>query len=242
MTTMLQVQGITKRFGGLTAVDDLSFDVPRGQAMALLGLNGSGKTTMMNMISGAIRPSGGRIVLDGQDITGLSPHRIARRGVARTFQLVKVLPSLDARDNVVAALAFRQDRLWGQAARSEADTLLATVGLQGRGAMPVGSLTYIDQKRVELARALAAKPRLLLLDEWLAGLNPSELRIGIDLIAGLRDMGMTVLLVEHVMQAVRAICTRCVVMNAGKLIADGDTASVLADPAVVRAYLGTADV
>ena len=196
---------------------------------------------MMNLISGALKPTNGRIVLEGDAISGLPPHRIAAKGVARTFQLVKILASLNVRENVVAALAFRHDALWGQPAQDAADILLTHVGLHDRGAEMVENLTYIDQKRVELARALAAKPRLLLLDEWLAGLNPTELQIGIDLIARLRDSGVTILLVEHVMQAVRALCTRCVVMNAGTKIADGETSTVLADPEVIRAYLGTVD-
>lgn len=241
MTALLQITDVTKRFGGLTAVDRLSFDVTKGEVLALLGPNGSGKTTMMNMISGAFSPTSGRIVLAGDPITGLPPHKIAAKGVARTFQLVKILPSLNVRENVVAALAFRSDPLWGRPAEDEADRLLSHAGLASRGHEMVENLTYIDQKRVELARALAARPRLLLLDEWLAGLNPTELRVGIDLIAMLRDSGMTILLVEHVMEAVRALCDRCVVMNAGRKIADGETGAVLRDPDVVRAYLGTAD-
>lgn len=240
MSTLLRIEGITKRFGGLTAVNDLSFDVTKGEVLALLGPNGSGKTTMMNMISGALRPSAGQITIDETPIGGQPPHKIAKMGVARTFQLVKILPSLNVRENVIAALAFRQDSLWGRAAIDEADSLLTQAGLDGRGGEMVENLTYIDQKRVELARALAARPRLLLLDEWLAGLNPTELRIGIDLISGLRDSGMTILLVEHVMQAVRALCTRCVVMNAGIKLAEGPTETVLADQEVIRAYLGTA--
>ena len=160
-------------------------------------------------------------------------------GIARTFQLVRVLPSLTVTENVVAALAFRDEPLWGEAARDEAETLLRQVGLRRRGSEAAEQLTYIDQKRVELARALAARPSLLLLDEWLAGLNPAELRTGIELIAGLRDTGVTILLVEHVMEAVRALCGRCVVMNAGSKIADGETAAVLKEPEVIRAYLGT---
>jgi branched-chain amino acid transport system ATP-binding protein len=241
MSALLEVSGITKKFGGLTAVNDLSFNVNEGEVLALLGPNGSGKTTMMNMISGALVANSGTIRLDGTPITGLPPHKIAAKGIARTFQLVKVLPSLNVRENITAALAYRQNHIWGAAAHAEADRLLAHAGLEGRGDEMVENLTYIDQKRVELARALAAKPRLLLLDEWLAGLNPTELRVGIDLIAKLRDSGMTVLLVEHVMEAVRALCERCVVMSAGQKIADGPTAAVLKEPEVVRAYLGTAD-
>ncbi|MEW9837267.1 ABC transporter ATP-binding protein [Mesorhizobium marinum] len=239
MTPLLSVSRLTRRFGGLMAVNGVSFDIAEGEVVGLLGPNGSGKTTALNMISGAMKPSGGEIQLRGEQIGGVSSHRIARKGIARTFQLVRVLPSLTVDENVVAALAFRGEPLWGDAARREADKLLHRVGLGGRGGEAAEQLTYIDQKRVELARALAARPALLLLDEWLAGLNPTELRTGIGLIASLRDTGITILLVEHVMEAVRSLCARCVVMNAGSKIADGDTAGVLADPEVVRAYLGT---
>jgi branched-chain amino acid transport system ATP-binding protein len=239
MTALLALDGLTRRFGGLTAVSGVSFTVNEGEVTGLLGPNGSGKTTVLNMISGALRPSAGAIRLRGEPVGGLAPHRIARKGIARTFQLVRILPSLSVAENVIAALAFRRDSLHGPAARDAAETLLATVGLAGRGADSADALTYIDQKRVELARALASRPSLLLLDEWLAGLNPTELRTGIALIARLRDGGTTILLVEHVMEAVRALCARSIVMNAGSRIAEGPTAAVLAEPEVIRAYLGT---
>jgi len=240
MTPLLALDGLSKRFGGLVAVNDLSFSLAAGEIVGLLGPNGSGKTTALNLISGLLRPSAGRILLDGEPIGGLPPARVAHKGVARTFQLVRALPSLSVADNVVAALAFRRAPLWGAAAAEEAARLLARVGLAGRGGAAAADLTYIDLKRMELARALAAAPRLLLLDEWLAGLNPAELRTGIELIASLRSGGISIVLVEHVMDAVRALCDRCVVMNAGVRIADGPTAEVLAAPDVVRAYLGEA--
>jgi branched-chain amino acid transport system ATP-binding protein len=240
MSVLLQISGLTKRFGGLVAVNGVSFEIAAGEVVGLLGPNGSGKTTVLNMISGSLKPTTGHIRLRGDVISGLSPHRIARKGVARTFQLVRILPSLSVTENVVAALAFRSEALWGDEANEAAATFLERVGLAGRGAEQVEQLTYIDQKRVELARALAARPALLLLDEWLAGLNPTELRVGIDLIAELRDTGTTILLVEHVMEAVRALCCRCVVMNAGTKISDGETSAVLKEPEVIRAYLGAA--
>lgn len=238
MTPLIEVTGLKKQFGGLTAVNAVNFSVAEGEIAALLGPNGSGKTTVLNMISGAFAPTAGTITLAGEKISGLAPHRIAHRGVARTFQLVRILPSLTVADNVVAALAFRRAPLWGSEARERADMLLAEVGLTGRGDEYANDLTYIDQKRMELARALAAEPRLLLLDEWLSGLNPTELRVGIDLILSLREKGMTIILVEHIMEAVRALCSRAVVMNVGRKIADGPTEAVLADPEVVTAYLG----
>lgn len=238
MSQLLDISGLTKQFGGLTAVNDVSFSVESGEIAALLGPNGSGKTTLLNMISGALPPTGGTIALAGETISGLPPHRIAHKGVSRTFQLVRILPSLSVAENVMAALAFRPNPLWGSAARDHAHDLLAEVGLAGRGHEHADDLTYIDQKRMELARALAAEPRLLLLDEWLSGLNPTELRVGIDLIMSLRERGMTIILVEHIMEAVRLLCSRAVVMNVGTKIADGPTTEVLADPAVISAYLG----
>lgn len=159
-------------------------------------------------------------------------------GVARTFQLVRILPSLSVLDNVMAAVAFGRDRHWGEEARHIAHGHLESVGLAASAETGAGDLTYIDQKRVELARALAAGPSLLLLDEWLSGLNPTELRTGIDLISSLRLKGTTIVLVEHIMDAVRALCERCIVMDSGTVIADGATSDVLKDQNVVTAYLG----
>ncbi|MGH6761750.1 MAG: ABC transporter ATP-binding protein [Phyllobacterium sp.] len=238
MTRLLEVTNLTKRFGGLAAVNDVSFSIEQGEIVGLLGPNGSGKTTVMNMISGFLPVSSGTIALKGETISGLAPNRIAHKGVSRTFQLVRVLPSLTVRENVVAALAFGRRPLWGKAADDAATERLAEVGLAQRANERAENLTYIDQKRMELARALAADPSLVLLDEWLAGLNPTELRVGIDLIESLRGRGITIFLVEHVMEAVRALCGRCVVMNAGQKIADGPTEDVLKDAEVVRAYLG----
>lgn len=241
MTAILSVDRAQKKFGGLVAVNDVSFDVREGELLGLIGPNGSGKTTMLNLISGALRPSAGEIRLKGERISGHSAHHIARQGVARTFQLVRILPSMTAEENVVAGAVFARNRLWGAHAHALARKLLARVGLEGRADMPVASMTYIDQKRIELARALASDPRILLLDEWLAGLNPSELQIGITLIDDLRREGRTIIMVEHVMDAIRTLCDRCVVMNTGAKIAEGDVADVLSDAEVVRAYLGDDD-
>lgn len=241
MGALLEVSGLVRRFGGLVAVNGLGFAVSRSEILGLIGPNGSGKTTALNLLSGALKPDGGEIRLDGRRVAGFPPNRLARLGLARTFQLVRVLPSLDARDNVVGGLAFRREPLWGEAADREALRLLDRVGLGGRGRQRGAELTYIDQKRLELARALALAPKLLLLDEWLAGLNPTELRDGIALIRSLRDEGLAVVLVEHVMDAIRTLCDRCVVMNAGTVLAEGRTDAVLSDPGVVRAYLGDPD-
>jgi ABC-type branched-subunit amino acid transport system ATPase component len=235
---ILEVASLTRSFGGLVAVDEVSLRVAAGEIVGLLGPNGSGKTTVLNLISGALRPDRGAVRLAGAPIGGLPAFRIARMGVARTFQLVRVLASMSCRENVLAAVAFGAHGQWGGGARRAAEELLGRVGLGGRGDTPGAELTYIDQKRLELARALALRPALLLLDEWLAGLNPAELQVGIELVRSLRAQGVGILLVEHVMDAIRSLCDRCVVMNAGRVIAEGTPAAVLADAEVVRAYLG----
>lgn len=236
--SLLKVVGLKKSFDGLRAVDGLSFEVTQGEVLALLGPNGSGKTTAMNLISGALRADAGEVWLGEQSITGLPAHRIARLGVARTFQLVRVLGGMSCIENVEAGLAFRRDHRFGAGARNEAIALLTRVGLAGSADVLARELTYIDQKRLELARALALRPQVLLLDEWLAGLNPTELQQGIKRIRELRTQGLTIVLIEHVMDAVRALCDRCVVMASGAKLAEGDTRSVLARDEVIAAYLG----
>jgi branched-chain amino acid transport system permease protein len=238
---LLVVRSVGKSFGGLRAVDDASFEVEQGQILGLIGPNGSGKTTLLNMLSGALTPSSGEIRLSGVRISGLPAHQIARLGLARTFQLVRVLPSMSVAENVASAALFRAEPATGQQATEGTRHLLGLVGLAGAADKLAGDLTYIDQKRLELARALALEPKLLLLDEWLAGLNPSELEVGMNLIGALRDKGVTIIMVEHVMDAIRALCSRCIVMNAGRIIARGTPDEVLGDPQVIAAYLGEAD-
>ena len=236
--TLLDIQQVTKSFGGLVAVDGLSFSVKEQEVVGVIGPNGSGKTTVMNLISGVFPLTAGSIRLAGRELSNRPAHQIARAGVARTFQLVRVLPGLSVIDNVVAGAVFGHRRRWGEDARHHATQLLERVGLADKQFQPVAALTYIDQKRVELARALAGEPQVLLLDEWLAGLNPSELQTGIELIESLSNEGRTIILVEHVMDAIRTLCDRCIVVNSGKLIAEGTPDAVLSDPVVIAAYLG----
>jgi ABC-type branched-subunit amino acid transport system ATPase component len=235
------VRGLRKAFGGLVAVRDVSFDVPKGSIMGLIGPNGSGKTTVLNLITAELTPDAGSALFEGREILGLQSFQVCRAKIARTFQLVRVLPFMTTRENVMLGRMFGSDPIAPSHAAHEADELLARVGMAGKADMFASQLTYIDQKRIELARALATRPQLLLLDEWLAGLNPTELRIGIDLIQKMRRDGITIVMIEHVMEAIRALCDRCVVLNAGERIAEGTPQSVLSDPEVMHAYLGVDD-
>jgi branched-chain amino acid transport system ATP-binding protein len=238
MAEALTANGVSKRFGGLVAVENMTFALAEREVLGLIGPNGSGKTTMMNLISGALKPTSGDIRLYGETVSGTGASNVARHGVARTFQLVRMLPAMTVLENVAAGGVFGHARRWGSELDDYAHGLLRRVGLANAGGAVVSALTYIDQKRVELARALASDPKVLLLDEWLAGLNPTELKIGIALIGQLRAEGCTIIIVEHVMHAIRSLCDRCIVMNSGSKIAEGTPAEVLADHAVIRAYLG----
>jgi branched-chain amino acid transport system ATP-binding protein len=235
----LSVRNLTKSFGGLVAVNRVSFSVRRGEVMGLIGPNGSGKTTVLNLITGEIRADAGEVTLDGLRLTGLKPFQINRRKVARTFQLVRVLAGMSVLENVLAGAVFGSDPKSLAAAEGELAAMLTTVGLAGKAAVPAGDLTYVDQKRLELARALATKPIVLLLDEWLAGLNPTELQDGIRLVRAIAATGVAIIMIEHVMRAVRELSSHVVVMGAGQIIAEGQPGEVLSNPEVVRAYLGS---
>ncbi len=235
---LLEVEGLTKTFGGLVAVSRVSFRVASGEVVGLLGPNGSGKTTLLNLIAGALRPDAGQVRLDDRDITALPANARARLGIARTFQLVRTLPKLSVLDNVLVG------RLYGRAgsdlevARAETLRLLDTVGLRDKAQSLASQLTLTDQKRVELARALATRPKVLLLDEPLGGLNPTEVRAAVAQLRQVQTGGVTVVLVEHNVRAVRALCDRLIVFNYGQTVAEGGPHEVLAHPAVVEAYLG----
>jgi branched-chain amino acid transport system ATP-binding protein len=235
---LLEVNGLCRHFGGLKAVDGLSFTLQKGRILGLLGPNGSGKSTALNLVSGVLKPDAGSIRLSGTETAGTPSFRLARRGIGRTFQLVRVFRSMRVWENVAAGLAFAGPGLFGHRAKAGIDALLDRVGLGGRGEELAGSLNYIDQKRLELARALASEPEVLLLDEWLAGLNPTELQQAIQLIQRVQSDGVSIVMVEHVLEAVRTLCDHCVVMNAGAQIAAGSPQEVLSHPDVVKAYLG----
>lgn len=235
-TIILSVRGVAKRFGGLLAVSDVSFEVREGSITGLIGPNGAGKTTLFSIVSGFQKPTAGQVLWRGQDITGRAPHLLARDGIARTFQIVQPFAGLSVRENIAVGAFLRHRRRADAVA--EAERVAAQVGLGAELDKPAASLTVAGRKRVELAKALATGPKLLLLDEVLAGLNPSEVRDIVPVVRAIRDSGITVLMIEHVMQAVMNLCEAVHVLAQGRIIASGTPAEVVADPAVVEAYLG----
>jgi len=233
---MLRVETISKRFGGLLAVDGASFDAQAGRITALIGPNGAGKTTLFSIISGFQQPTSGRVLFKGENIVGVPPHRLAQRGIARTFQIVQPFAGLTVRENIAVGAHLSRPRRAD--ALAAADEIAARVGLAGQIDKPAAGLTVAGRKRLELARALALKPRLLLLDEVLAGLNPSEVRDMVPVIRGLVDQGITVIMIEHIMHAVMNLAQHVLVLSEGRIIAGGTPSEIAGNPHVVEAYLG----
>src|SRR5262245_5056109 len=237
MAPLLSVEMSTKRFGGLSANRDVSLAIDAGEIVGLIGPNGAGKTTLFSCISGYLHPDAGRIVFDGVDVTHARPERICRLGVARTWQVVRAFGRMTALDNVVCGALQRTNRV--TEARARATELLEFTELRGRGDMPAATLTLADKKRLEIARALATRPRLLLLDEAMSGLTPTETAAAVQLVRRIhQELAVTICVVEHVMEVVMPLSHRVVVLDYGVKIADGAPETVVRDEQVIRAYLG----
>lgn len=237
--SILEGEGVTKYFGGLAAVSHVDFIVDQGEVVGLIGPNGAGKTTLFNLVSGALVPKSGTIRFNDEKITGLKPHQICRKGVARTFQSVKVFAHMPVLENILLGSIFGTSNPSSatDAAREAAD-LLEFVGLSAMSAAPAQSLTLANKKRLEVARALATKPDLLLLDELMAGLNPTEVAEAMELVTRIRDKGITIFMIEHVMKAIMSICDRILVLHHGEKIAEGTPKKITTSKTVIEAYLG----
>lgn len=235
---ILEVKGVTKTFGGLTAVNDVSFTLPEGEILGLIGPNGAGKTTLFNCINSVYPVTKGEVIFRGQRINGLKTYQVAHLGMARTHQIVRPLNELTVRENVMVGACFGRHSHHLPAATRIADEVLAFVGLANRADQLASSLNVAQKKRLELARALAAQPYLLLLDEVLAGLNPTEVSNMVEIIRRIRDQGITIIMIEHIMHAIMNLSDRVLVLNYGELIAEGTPEEVANNPQVIEAYLG----
>jgi len=237
MAEALVIRGLSKRFGGLRAVQDLSFSVQENETVALIGPNGAGKTTSFNLITGFHRPDQGSVLAYGREITGFRPHEICAHGLARTFQVAKPFGAMTVLDNVMTGAFLRDKNI--AVARVKAREAIEFVGLTAKEQTAAKDLTTIDQRRLEMARALATQPRLLLLDEVMAGLNPSEIDQAVALVGKLIRRGLTIIIVEHVMRAIMAVARHIVVLDHGQKIAEGAPKEIVENPEVIRAYLGS---
>ena len=237
MAEALVIKNISKRFGGLRAVQDLSFSVKEGETVALIGPNGAGKTTSFNLVTGFYRPDTGSVSAFGREIVGLRPHDVCAHGLARTFQVAKPFGAMTVLANVMTGEFLRDKKPDG--ARTRAHEAIEFVGLTAKEHTPARDLTTIDQRRLEMARALATDPRILLLDEVMAGLNPAEIDQAVALVGKLSKRGLTIVIVEHVMRAIMAVARHIVVLDHGQKIAEGSPNEIVANPDVIRAYLGT---
>ena len=240
--TILSAKGLGRRFGGLAAVSDLSFDVQEGEIFAIIGPNGAGKTTTLNLLSGLLEPSSGSITLEGVDITRLPSHKRCHLGLGRAFQVVQPFPEMTVDDNVMVGALFGGTGISASEARRRADAAIALTNLEDARHTPAEDLNLLQDKRLEVARALATAPRVLLLDEVMAGLRPAEAREAIEVVKRVREDGVTVIFIEHVMPVVRDLADRVLVMDYGRELARGSYAEVTANPKVIEAYLGEEEV
>ncbi len=238
MSILLQVQGVIKRFGGLQALTQVTFDLPKGQILGLIGPNGAGKTTLFNTINGVYHPEEGRIIFRGQDVTKKMPYHLAKMGMARTHQIVRPLNELTVRENVMVGSCFGHENQNLSNAARIADETLAFVGLAAKADQLAGTLNVAQKKRLEMARALASHPHLLLLDEVLAGLNPSEVDGMIQTVLNIREQGVTIIMIEHLMKAVMNVSDRIIVLDYGEQIAEGSPSEIVHNEKVIEAYLG----
>jgi branched-chain amino acid transport system ATP-binding protein len=241
MTALLEVVGLSKRFGGLQAVQELSFTINQGEILGLIGPNGAGKSTVFNLINGVYPPDSGRIVFEGRDITGARPWDIAHHGLARTHQIVQPLTGMTVFENCTVGACFGRENMPLSRAHEVVHDMAELVGISDRLDQLAGQLTTAGKKRLELARALSASPKLLLLDEVLAGLNSTEMERMIAVIRRIRERGIAILMIEHVMRAIMSLSDRIVVLNLGRKLAEGSPQAIANDPHVVAAYLGEPD-